>query len=152
MVDSGRLEDAIAFAAHHHKGQRDKCGQPYIMHPLRVMMRLDDEDARIAAVLHDVIEDCGVEPVYIRMGYGDVVGDAVEALTRAEDEPYADYIERCGANEIARRVKWADLRDNIDPVRLAAIPEPTRSRLIAKYRTALDRINAIAAAARRGET
>ena len=51
------LEEAISLAVEAHRGQRDKAGQPYILHPIRVMMRCRTEAERIAAVLHDVVED-----------------------------------------------------------------------------------------------
>lgn len=53
------LEDAIALAAHWHRGQRYPSlkGEPFILHPLRVMLRVDANLARIVAVLHDVLED-----------------------------------------------------------------------------------------------
>lgn len=49
------LEEAISIAVLTHKGQTDKAGQPYILHPLRVMMRLHTTEERIVAILHDVI-------------------------------------------------------------------------------------------------
>ena len=52
------LERAVAIAATAHEGQRDKADAPYILHPLRVMLRLTSEAERITAVLHDVVEDC----------------------------------------------------------------------------------------------
>jgi len=54
------LERAIALAAKAHEGQVDKAGAPYILHPLRMMLKLSSTDERITAVLHDVVEDCGV--------------------------------------------------------------------------------------------
>ncbi len=51
------LEDAIQIAAEAHKGQPDKAGAPYILHPLRMMMRLKTEAEMITAILHDVVED-----------------------------------------------------------------------------------------------
>ncbi len=51
------LERAIEIAAAAHRGQADKAGQPYILHPLRVMLACQGEATRIVAVLHDVIED-----------------------------------------------------------------------------------------------
>ena len=54
------LEDAIALAVEAHRGQTDKVGQPYILHPLRVMFRCETEHERMAAILHDVVEDCGI--------------------------------------------------------------------------------------------
>ena len=51
------LEKAIELAVIHHKGQKDKAGHPYILHPLRLMMSVDDIDEKIVAVLHDIVED-----------------------------------------------------------------------------------------------
>ena len=49
------LERAIAIAAAAHAGQVDKAGQPYILHPLRVMLRVHTPEERMAAVLNDVV-------------------------------------------------------------------------------------------------
>ena len=53
------LERAVEIAAQAHAGQKDKGGAVYLLHPLRVMLSLDDatEAERIVAILHDVIED-----------------------------------------------------------------------------------------------
>ena len=51
------LETAIQIAAEAHAGQKQKNGQPYILHPLRVMARVSTEEEQIVAVLHDVLED-----------------------------------------------------------------------------------------------
>ena len=78
----GSLEHAIALAAAAHAGQTDKGGAPYILHPLRVMLSLTDPDARIAAVLHDVVEDSGwtFEGV-AEAGFSPAVVDALRRLT-----------------------------------------------------------------------
>ena len=52
------LEKAIKIAVEAHTGQVDKGGNPYILHPLRVMLSLNTEEERIVGVLHDVVEDC----------------------------------------------------------------------------------------------
>jgi (p)ppGpp synthase/HD superfamily hydrolase len=57
MTKMATLEDAISLAAQAHKGQKDKAGAPYLLHPLRMMMRMNTEAAMMAAVLHDVVED-----------------------------------------------------------------------------------------------
>lgn len=134
-----RLAAAVALAAQCHTGQVDKAGQPYILHPLRVMLRLGREEERIAAVLHDTVEDCGLEVGLIRHRFGAVVAEAVDALSRREGENYGDFIERCGANPLARKVKIADVQDNLDPSRIA---EPTAedARRAAKYHDALWRL------------
>ena len=57
MNEVAGLEDAVAIAAQAHRGQKDKAGAPYLLHPLRMMLRMRSETAMMAAVLHDVVED-----------------------------------------------------------------------------------------------
>jgi (p)ppGpp synthase/HD superfamily hydrolase len=116
------LEDAIALAVEAHRGHRDKAGQPYILHPLRVMFRLDTETERIVAILHDVVEDSEYTLDDLRqMGYSDQIVEAVDHLSRREDETYDQLIKRSAANPLARRVKLADLEDNMDIRRYPAL-------------------------------
>lgn len=137
------LDEAILLATSAHRGQVDKAGAPYILHPLRVMLSQTDDVRRIAAVLHDVVEDCGIAPDTIRDRFGDAVADAVVALTRREDEDYDAFIARCAADPIARDVKRADIADNLDLSRLSTITDRDRDRA-AKYRRALARLDASA--------
>jgi (p)ppGpp synthase/HD superfamily hydrolase len=132
------LEDAIKLAAALHKGQTDKAGAPYILHPLRVMLRLATEEERITAVLHDVVEDCGVTLGQLRdLGYGDAVVEALDFLSRRpEEDRYDAFIRRIQAGpDLARKVKLADLADNMD---LSRIAEPTARdhQRVQKYRRA----------------
>src|SRR6476620_9991092 len=107
------IEKALQIAAQAHEGQKDKEGLPYILHPLRAMMSLKGEEAQIVAVLHDVIEDTSVTADDLRKaGFSEKVVAAVLCVTHAKSESYADYVVRCKANEIARQVKLADLKDN----------------------------------------
>jgi hypothetical protein len=107
------LEKAIEIAARAHTGQKDKEGFCYILHPLRVMMRVCDDDARIVAVLHDTVEDTDLtEDDLRREGFSEHVLVALRLVTHDKNEPYADYVVRCSANPIARQVKLADLEDN----------------------------------------
>jgi hypothetical protein len=139
MTDS--LEDAIILACTAHRGQVDKGGAPYILHPLRVMLAVSDDERRTAAVLHDVVEDCGIDPATIAGRFGDAVAQAVVALSRDEGEDYDAFIERCARDPIARDVKRADIADNLDLSRLPTITPRDHER-IAKYRRALDRLDA----------
>jgi (p)ppGpp synthase/HD superfamily hydrolase len=76
------LEDAIAIAADAHKEQEDKSGAGYIFHPLRLMMQMNSEDAMIAAVLHDVVEDSSWTIEKLReKGFSEKVLEAIECLT-----------------------------------------------------------------------
>ena len=117
------LEKAIEIAARAHTGQVDKAGQPYILHPIQVMLRVQGEDARIAAVLHDVVEDSEVTIDDLRVeGFSGVVLEAVAALTKQKGETRIDAAFRAANNEIARIVKLADNAENMD---LSRIPNPT---------------------------
>lgn len=124
------LEDAIALAVEAHRGRVDKAGQPYILHPLRVMFRLQTETERIVGVLHDVVEDSRYTLDDLRsMGYGEEIVQAVDCLTRRENERYDALIERAAANPLARRVKRADLEDNMDIRRYDTLSQDILERL-----------------------
>ncbi|MBU8894411.1 GTP pyrophosphokinase [Corallococcus sp. H22C18031201] len=134
------LEDAIALATAAHQGQRDKAGQPYILHPLRVMFRVHSDLERTVAVLHDVVEDTPYTPEKLRqLGYGEEVLSALDCLTRRKGETYEAFIERLRPHPLARRVKLADLEDNMDVRRLSAVTERDLERL-ARYRAAWSRL------------
>ncbi len=140
------LSRAIAIAAVAHAGQVDKGGQPYILHPLRVMMRCKTMPEMIVGVLHDVVEDC--PPWTLERlqgeGFGDEIGEALDTLTRRKDESYAAFIERVAAgSELARRVKVFDLEDNCDLKRLGAtVTFADAARVNDRYQPALARLNA----------
>jgi GTP diphosphokinase / guanosine-3',5'-bis(diphosphate) 3'-diphosphatase len=117
------LERAIEIAAHGHAGQIDKAGQPYILHPLRIMLTLDDKYERMAAVLHDAVEDTAVTvDELIDEGFPSEVVAAVIALTKLPGETRLEAAHRAAADPVARRVKLADNADNMD---LSRISKPT---------------------------
>src|SRR5687767_619224 len=116
------LELAIRIAVEAHRGQRDRSGAPYVLHPLRVMLRVQTEAERMAAMLHDVVEDTALTLDDLRgHGFPDEVVAAVDHLTRREGQPYEEHIERAAAHPVARRVKIADLEDNMDVRRIDAL-------------------------------
>lgn len=124
------LERAIAIAASAHAGQRDKAGQPYILHPLRVMLALQSDEERIAAVLHDVVEDTAVTLADLQAeGFAPAVVAAVEALTKRDGEGRLEAARRAAANPIALRVKLADNAENMDLTRIANPSEKDFARL-----------------------
>jgi (p)ppGpp synthase/HD superfamily hydrolase len=134
------LEDAIALAVEAHRGQRDKAGKTYILHPLRVMMRLETETERMVAVLHDVVEDSSWTLERLReAGYPEEVLGALDRLTKRKGETYEAFIERVLPHPLARRVKLADLEDNLDVRRLPSVTEKDAQRL-ARYRAAWARL------------
>src|SRR4051812_45045384 len=109
------LERAIQIAAAAHAGQVDKAGQPYILHPLRIMLAVKTTDERIAAVLHDVVEDTSITPAELAAeGFSADVIDAVDALTKRHGEDRLTAARRAAANPVARVVKLADNTDNMD--------------------------------------
>lgn len=140
------VEDAARIARQAHEGQVDKSGQPYIEHPLRVMDRVDSEHARMAAVLHDVVEDTPVTAAdLLAAGCPPLVVDAVIALSKADGEPQPVYLARVAANDIALVVKRADIADNMSPQRLARLDPATQARLAAKYANALRILDTLSA-------
>jgi (p)ppGpp synthase/HD superfamily hydrolase len=141
------IEQALQIAAKAHEGQKDKDGKPYILHPLRVMAAVEGEEAKVVAVLHDVVEDTAVTLDDLRAaGFSETILTAVQCVTHRQEEPYADYVVRCKANDIARRVKLADLEDNsrldrvlLRPQRLQADLARLR-RSVLSYKFLTDRI------------
>jgi (p)ppGpp synthase/HD superfamily hydrolase len=124
------LGKAIAIAAQAHQEQYDKAGAPYILHPLRLMLRMRSEMEMMAAILHDVVEDSDWTLDKLRQaGFPDEVVQAVECLTHRDGETYEEFIERVRVNAIARKVKLADLEDNMDIRRLSAVTERDTQRL-----------------------
>ena len=112
MIDFG-YDDALALALAVHRGQRDKMGEPYIRHVVRVAETVSDE-ARIPALLHDVLEDGDLGPAgLVESGVPDAIVTTIETLTRRDGEAYEDYIERVATDPVARAVKLADLADNL---------------------------------------
>jgi (p)ppGpp synthase/HD superfamily hydrolase len=128
------LERAIEIAARAHAGVRDKGGEPYLLHPLRMVLRLSSPDERMAAALHDIVEDTPWTIEDLRAeGFPPTVIAAVDALTKRPGERRMDAARRAGADPIARRVKLADLDDNMN---LGRIAQPTQQDLerIQEYR------------------
>ena len=117
------IERAIEIAATAHAGQRDKAGQPYIFHPLRVMLRVDGAHEQMAAVLHDVVEDTAITLDNLAQeGFPSEVLRAIAALTKLPGETRLEAAARAAADPVARKVKLADNAENMD---LSRIPNPT---------------------------
>jgi (p)ppGpp synthase/HD superfamily hydrolase len=134
------LNKAIEIAAKAHDGQLDKCGEPYILHPLRVMLTRKTEIERVCAVMHDVIEDSFITIEDLRSeGFSEEVLSILDCLTKRVMEEYDDYISRVLTNDIACQIKLADLNDNMDPDRIKCCTEKDMLR-IEKYKKAKRRI------------
>jgi (p)ppGpp synthase/HD superfamily hydrolase len=144
-MSSPTIESTIEFIKSAHAGQLDKAGVAYWHHPVSVMKRLGvdaPDDYKLAALLHDVIEDTKYSAADLQaLGYNERVVEAVLQLTKLEEIPYLDNIERIAAsgNEIAIAVKIADNEDNLDPERLAHLTNARVFNLhVAKYQASLE--------------
>ena len=134
------IEKAISIALEAHKGQTDKYGQPYVLHPLRLMHRFRDLELQTIAILHDVVEDSDWTLDQLRSeGFSECVVGTVDALTRRDDESYESLIDRAADNLLAKQVKLADLEDNMDIRRMKAIGEADHERLN-RYRRAYEKL------------
>lgn len=111
------LDKAIIIATAAHTGQTDKAGHPYIMHPLRVMLAGETLDEMIVGVLHDVIEDTELTRYDLEEEFPEHIVEAVEVLTRLEEETYFEFVERVALHPLALAVKIHDIDDNSDPTR-----------------------------------
>jgi len=135
------LEKAISIALAEHKGQKDKGGNPYILHPLRVMLSVETIEEKIVALLHDVIEDSNITiQNLIEEHFPEEILKAIILLTKKQNQSYEDYILAIKKNSLANKVKLADLKDNMDKKRLLNITEKDKARL-KKYRYAYKMLN-----------
>lgn len=132
------IEDkALWYAFVKHAGQINKAGEAYINHVMRVADLVNrNPTLRAIAYLHDVVEDTDATISEIRDLFGYSISDAVDKLTRRENESYEDYIERLSTSNDARMVKIADLIDNMN---LSMLPLLTMkdAELQRKYANAL---------------
>lgn len=125
---------ALQIAKLAHAGQMDKGGNPYFLHPLAVSEKVETEDEKIVALLHDVIEDTDITLDYLlEQGFSEEILAAVNRLTKREGVSYEEYIDAVRKNPLALKVKIADMMHNSD---LSRIPNPTEKDLkrIEKYK------------------
>ena len=134
------LQRALEIAVEAHRGQVQKNGLPYALHPLGLAHRVVPVEAKIAAALHDVVEDTDWTLERLRAeGFSEAVLRALDLLTHRDGEGYEAYVERIAGDELARRVKLADLEDNMD-LRRIPDPQPADLERLAKYRRAWRRL------------
>ena len=108
------LHKAITIASEAHQGQSSINGEPYILHPLRLMIKSKSNEERIIAVLHDVIERSNIRLSTLKSrGFHQNIINAIDSLSRRKGEPYFDYIRRLMQNKISVKIKLLDLIDNI---------------------------------------
>lgn len=132
------LEQAIQIATKAHLGQVDKSGQPYILHPLRLMLRVHTDAERIVAILHDVVEDSDISIEVLKtLGFSNEIINAINCLSKRSNEDYSDFIQRILENPLATKIKIEDIKDNLDITHLKEITEKDLNR-IKKYHDALN--------------
>ena len=136
------LQRAIEIALEAHKGALDKGGNPYILHPLRLMLQMDSEEEMIVAVLHDVVEDSekwSFDKLH-KEGFSKKIINSLRSVTKEnENEDYEKFIDRSMKDEIGRKVKVADISDNLDISRLKELTDKDILR-INKYKKALEKL------------
>lgn len=126
MTHPNLLGLAISIAAQVHESQKDRGGHAYILHPMRIMLRLrtTDEELMQIAILHDVVEDSDGKFTLTRLselGFSKRVTDALALLTHDKETPYEAYITKIATNVDAIKIKLEDLRDNSDITRLKGL-------------------------------
>ena len=136
------LQRAIEIALEAHKGALDKGGNPYILHPLRLMLQMDSEEEMIVAILHDVVEDSekwSFDKLH-KEGFSKKIINSLRSVTKEnENEDYEKFIDRSVKDKIGRKVKIADISDNLDISRLKEVTDKDILR-INKYKKALAKL------------
>jgi (p)ppGpp synthase/HD superfamily hydrolase len=142
-VPAGLVQRAKDLATRAHAGQVDKAGRPYIEHVARVAAEVaDDPEAEAVAWLHDVLEDCEGYASKIGIEFPLAVRQAVVCVTRYPQDSPRHYYASILSNQLALRVKLADIADNSDESRLALLDDKTAARLRRKYAKAREALGA----------
>ncbi len=138
MIYTDMTKKAIRLIFRAHAGQTDKCGLPYVCHPLHVAESMEDEVTCTAALLHDVVEDTDVTfEDLAEMGFTPEVLRIVRLLTHDPEVPYMDYVRRIKEDPQAAKVKLSDLRHNCDLTRIDHVAQRDLDR-VKKYKAAME--------------
>lgn len=134
------LEAMVNLIAVYHRKQKDKGGQPYMLHPIYIMMELlkkypgDYELAAIGAG-HDLLEDTTVTPEQMRsVGITERVIAGIQTMTKIKGENPEEYLTRLMLNWDTVRVKLEDLKHNMDVLRIKRELSDKDLQRINKYR------------------
>lgn len=137
MIYTKLTKKAMIIAYNAHIDQKDRSGIPYIFHPLHLAEQMDSEIECIVALLHDVVEDTDITFDDLEKEFPDSVIDILKLLTHDKQTDYMEYIKNIKNNEIAKKVKIADIRHNSDETRLDELTEKDLKRN-GKYKKALE--------------
>ena len=140
-MKQSQSEKAYEVAKRAHLGQVDKAGEDYIKHPQKVASFVKSDEEKAVAYLHDVIEDTELtlEDLH-EYEFSKEVIEAVDIITKKRGEDYQSYLNSVKKNKLARAVKLADLRHNLDLTRLTKVTEKDIERK-EKYQKAIDFLN-----------
>ena len=141
--------EALQHAVKAHGKETDKCGVLAVLHPLAVARAIEDnmdprsewrEDGAVVALLHDVLEDTDYDLPCRTLNVPQAA--ALAAVTKLDDETYAEYIERIATCEhrVAIIVKLADLWHNLSDTRQRCLPEGEAHGLEKRYLKARARL------------
>lgn len=136
MVSNLHVQKAIEIAVKYHSNQVDKSGDIYILHPLRVMSKMDTHEERIIAVLHDILEDTIITEDYLLSIFPVDIVEDIKLLSKINGESYEVFITRIQKSERASKIKLVDIEDNLSYTRITKLTEEHRSRLVNKYTNA----------------
>ena len=137
MIYTELTKKALLISFNAHKDQVDKSGMPYVYHPFHLAEQMDDELSTCVALLHDVVEDSDITIEQLRCdGFPPAVTDAIALMTHDAKVPYLDYVRQIKNNQIASKVKLADLHHNSDFDRLEKVDSKALQRA-EKYREAI---------------
>ena len=137
MIYSPMINKAMKIAYKAHHGKTDRAGVPYIFHPIHIAEQMIDEDSIIVALLHDVVEDTDITIDKLKSeGFNDRIIDALCYLTHDKEMDYMTYINLITRNDIARKVKLADLMHNSELTRLKKVTDRDIER-VRKYSAAI---------------
>lgn len=136
MVYTTLTKKAMNLAYEAHSEQIDKGGIPYIYHPIHLAEQMDSEIEVVCALLHDVVEDTSITFADLEADFPSEVITVLRLLTRDKKIDYMDYIKDISKNAIARKIKIADLKHNMDETRLDIITDKVLKR-VKKYLIAL---------------
>ncbi len=136
MIYTDLTKKALKISFNAHKDQLDKSGMPYVYHPFHLAEQMDDEYSTCVALLHDVVEDTDMTLDELSEIFPKEVTDAISMMTHNDSVPYLDYVRTIKSNQIASKVKLADLKHNSDLTRLDTVDDKALER-VEKYKKAI---------------
>jgi len=114
MSEKNSLEVAEELAKEYHEGQTRRDGEPYVSHPLSVAQKLKGNKERIVGTLHDILEDTEITEEELKKHFTKDIVETVKLLTKEDGQDYLKYLKKVKENELARKVKIADMKHNLN--------------------------------------